>query len=150
MTKELIKSKDRKDEHGEVFTPHYIVKEMLDLLPPGILNDPYKTFLDPTCGNGNILVTILEDRLKNGLDPLLSASTLFGIDIQEDNVQDTRDRLIKLVPEASSIINKHIRCMDILEWLKNPHSPLVDWESDRPWPETLDTPSVHDVNSDFF
>ena len=147
---DLTKSKTRVDEHGEVFTPTYIVKEMLDLLPPGILNDPSKTFLDPTCGNGNILVTILEERLMLGLDPLLSVSTLYGIDIQEDNVQDTKDRLIKLVPQAKSIINKHIRCMDILEWQKNPSSPLVDWEIDGDWPEKLDAPSVHDVNSDFF
>jgi len=147
---DLIKSKERKDEHGEVFTPPNIVKEMLDLLPHGIISDQSKTFLDPTCGNGNILVTILEERLNRGLDPLLSASTLYGIDIQPDNVQDTKDRLIKLVPEASLIINKHIRCMDILEWLKNPHSHLVDWESANQWPLKLEIPSIHDVNSEFF
>jgi type I restriction-modification system DNA methylase subunit len=97
----MIKSKERKDENGEVFTPAYIVDEMLELLPDGILNDSSKTFLDPTCGNGNILVRILERRLELGLDPKESAETLYGYDLMQDNVDECIERINKLVPNAN-------------------------------------------------
>jgi len=102
-----IKSKERKDKLGEVFTPDYIIDEMLDHVP-NLLVDPDKTFLDPTCGNGNILVRILKTRLALGLDPVKSVSSLYGIDIMEDNVKDTHERLEELVPEAKDIIRRNI------------------------------------------
>ncbi len=107
-----IKSKERKDNLGEVFTPDYIIDEMLDHVPQ-LLVDPDKTFLDPTCGNGNILVRILKTRLALGLDPIKSVSSLYGIDIMEDNVRDTHQRLEELVPEAKEIIRSNIIQHDI-------------------------------------
>jgi type I restriction-modification system DNA methylase subunit len=109
MTKDFVKSKERKDENGEVFTPPYIVDEMLALLPEGILEDSSKTFLDPTCGNGNILVRILERRIELGLDPTESAETLYGYDLMQDNVDECIQRIKELAPLAtikSNILQK--------------------------------------------
>lgn len=62
-------------------------------------------FLEPACGNGNFLTAILERKLtvvekryrKSQLDferyAILAISSIYGIDILEDNVQHCRDRL---------------------------------------------------------
>ena len=73
-----IKQKERVQKYGEVFTPSNIVKDMLDLLPVAdggkslVTNTktktkkPYisSTFLEPSCGDGNFLVEILNRKLK--------------------------------------------------------------------------------------
>ena len=61
---ELIKSKDRVQKHGEVFTPAWMVDQMLDT--PGVkeaCQDIYATFLEPSAGDGNFLQAILERKL---------------------------------------------------------------------------------------
>ena len=121
MSKEVIvKSKDRKDDNGEVFTPAYIVDEMLEHLPEGILTDPTKTFLDPTCGNGNILVQILKRRIEHGLDPTTSCNSLYGVDLMQENIDEARKRLLELAPESKPNL-KQCDFFDI-NWKK-------DWES---------------------
>lgn len=44
-------SKDKSNEHGEVFTPQSLIKEMLGSLDEDAFTDPSKTFLDPCAGN---------------------------------------------------------------------------------------------------
>ena len=112
MTNKYVKSKDRKDENGEVFTPSYIVDEMLELLPEGVLNNPDKTFLDPTCGNGNILVRILERRIELGLDPIKSCESLYGLELMQDNVDECINRLKELAPGSKPNI-KQINFFDV-------------------------------------
>ena len=96
----LIKSKSRVQKHGEVFTPKKIVKLMLD--QPGIkeaCEDLTATFLEPAAGEGAFLVAILERKLKMVAKKfnksikqfenysLLALSTLYGIELLEDNAQ---------------------------------------------------------------
>ncbi|MCZ0716819.1 N-6 DNA methylase [Aerococcus kribbianus] len=99
--KKLIKSNDRVKQHGEVFTPDWMVQKMLDI--PEIKNatESYtKTFLEPAAGDGNFLVAILERKLasvkKEFLNKTLieyeshalyALSTLYGIELLEDNAQ---------------------------------------------------------------
>ena len=57
------------------------------------------TFLEPACGTGNFLVEILERKFspcKTIDDGLTAISSIFGIDIQGDNVLETRERLLKM------------------------------------------------------
>lgn len=62
---EQIKSKTRVKERGEVFTAEREVKAMCDLIPENeIWSDITKTFLEPSCGNGNFLVEIFGRKLK--------------------------------------------------------------------------------------
>lgn len=61
----LIKSKERVQQHGEVFTPQWMVQKMLDV--EGIkqaCENIDATFLEPAAGDGNFLVAILERKLK--------------------------------------------------------------------------------------
>ncbi len=65
MEENLIKSKQRVQKHGEVFTPAWMVQKMLDT--PGVkeaCESVYKTFLEPSAGDGNFLQAILERKLK--------------------------------------------------------------------------------------
>lgn len=95
----LIKSKERVKKHGEVFTPKWVVDMMLD--QPGIkeaTKDLKTTFLEPSAGEGAFLIEILNRRLKLAdkmsssfkeyeENALIGLSTLYGIELLEDNVE---------------------------------------------------------------
>ena len=48
---------------GEVFTPTPLVQEILDQLDPVLFTDPAKTFIDPSCGDGQFLSEVLIRKL---------------------------------------------------------------------------------------
>lgn len=58
----LVKSKQRVTDHGEVFTPPWLVEKMLDLVQ-GETERIDARFLEPACGSGNFLVPILQRKL---------------------------------------------------------------------------------------
>jgi type I restriction-modification system DNA methylase subunit len=58
----LIKSKKRVADHGEVFTPPWLVERMLELVK-GERDRIDSRFLEPACGSGNFLVSILRHKL---------------------------------------------------------------------------------------
>lgn len=104
MKKQLTKSKQRVKDHGEVFTPDFIVNDMLDL----VYNETQRIesrFLEPACGDGNFLIKILERKLNvvekkyksNQFDyekyALLAVSSLYGVELLEDNTVKARERL---------------------------------------------------------
>jgi len=115
MTEKLVRSKVRVKELGEVFTPAALVSEMLDKLPADCWL-PEKTWLEPSCGTGNFLVQILERKLKAGHPPLQALSTIYGVDIMEDNIQIARARLLEMCPVAGAeaILHKNIVVADAL------------------------------------
>ncbi|MBO7380700.1 MAG: hypothetical protein J6U05_03390 [Neisseriaceae bacterium] len=103
----LIKSRDRVQEHGEVFTPAFIVADMLALVESKVKNIESR-FLEPACGDGNFLAAILEARL-NLLDKkyrchqpewerqaFFAVSSLYGIELLQDNVERCRRRLFSV------------------------------------------------------
>ncbi|GAP07851.1 hypothetical protein ATHL_02740 [Anaerolinea thermolimosa] len=102
--KELIKSKQRVADYGEVLTPPHIVDAMLDLVKQETERIDSR-FLEPACGTGNFLVEVLRRKLKivekryarSQLDyeryAVLAVSSLYGIDILEDNAAECRQRL---------------------------------------------------------
>ena len=107
MTNSQTKSKERVRERGEVFTAEREVKAMCDL----VKNETERIdsrFLEPTCGDGNFLAEILTRKLevvkrkykKSTLDyeknAVLVISSVYGVDIMQDNVLACRDRLFKL------------------------------------------------------
>ena len=122
----LIKSKARVKELGEVFTPAALVTEMLDKLPADCWL-PDKTFLEPSCGNGNFLVQILQRKLNNNHQPLQALSTIYGVDIMKDNVVESRKRMLQIaidggldwegpdLRKAVKILKRNIRQGNTLE-----------------------------------
>lgn len=100
MEEKLIKSRERVKNHGEVFTPKFIVHKMLSL--PGVQEaktDITKTVLEPSAGEGIFLVELLKMRLdylikkyKQDIigyenDSLMALTTLYGVELLEDNSQ---------------------------------------------------------------
>lgn len=110
----LIKSRERVKQFGEVYTPAWMVSDMCDMVPQLRLDDTtYSledklnfTVLEPTCGNGNFLVELLRRKLHFAFsadeDDLVinlfkAVSSLQGIDIQRDNVIETRERMHDII-----------------------------------------------------
>ena len=99
-----IKSKQRVVDFGEVYTNEREVNAMLDLVKHEA-NRIESRFLEPAAGNGNFLIKILERKLKvvhrrykqsqseYERYAFLALSSIYGIDIQEDNVEECRERL---------------------------------------------------------
>ena len=95
----MSKTKERVKQTGEVFTPEWLVDEMLDKLPQSLFKDPAKTYLDPACGDGNILVRVVRRKIDNGSTPLQALQTTFGVDIMPDNIQQCRKRVFAIAFE---------------------------------------------------
>ena len=107
MTNSQTKSKERVREHGEVFTAEREVKAMCDLVKDETERIDSR-FLEPACGDGNFLAEILTRKLevvkrkykKSTLDyeknAVLAISSVYGVDIMQDNVLACRDRLFKI------------------------------------------------------
>lgn len=132
MSEQLIKSKQRVKDFAEVFTPAHIVKDMCNLVPEEMWISVDTTFLEPACGTGNFLAEILERKFKlcqSWEDGLRALKSVYGMDIQQDNVEETKQRLfdmyIKQHPKspavsgliAAQILENNIVCGDFIkEW----------------------------------
>ena len=103
-------SKKRVSDHGEVFTAKREVNAMLDLVKQETQRIDSR-FLEPACGTGNFLAEVLErklfvvdDRYRNSqLEyeryAVIAVSSIYGIDILEDNVIECRNRLFNIFSE---------------------------------------------------
>lgn len=106
----LIKSKDRVADHGEVFTPAWMVEAMLDLVKAETERIDSR-FLEPACGDGNFLVRVLQRKLaavelkfaKNDFErrhyALLGLMCIYGIELLPDNIAECRANLLAVFGE---------------------------------------------------
>jgi len=106
----LVKSKQRVADHGEVFTPAWMVEAMLDLVK-GETERIDSRFLEPACGDGNFLVQILRRKLaavelKYGKSDferrhyaLLGLMCVYGIELLPDNIVECRSNLLAIFAE---------------------------------------------------
>lgn len=101
---------------GEVFTPTPLVQEILDQLDQNLFKDPTKTFLDPTCGDGQFLGEVLIRKLENGIDFETALKTIYGVDLMEDNVKLCQDRLLCGQEQYRHIVEKNIVQADALKY----------------------------------
>ncbi|WIK84998.1 N-6 DNA methylase [Pseudoglutamicibacter albus] len=104
---QLVKSKQRVTDHGEVFTPTHIVEAMLDLVKDESERIDSR-FLEPACGEGAFLRQVLLHKLatvqerygKNEFErrhyALLALMCIYGIELLEDNAQICRDNLAEV------------------------------------------------------
>ena len=121
--KNMIKTVERKDRYGEVFTPEKTVNKMLNLVS-NELSRVDSRFLEPTCGNGNFLIAVLRKKLdyvyKNygsilyeyEQQLLLALGSIYGVDLLEDNVFECKERLLTLwlsfYKKGTDVINKDV------------------------------------------
>jgi hypothetical protein len=109
-----IKSKQRVADHGEVFTPAWLVEAMLDLVK-GETERIDARFLEPACGSGHFLVPILQRKLaavqlkydKSAFErrhyALLGLMCIYGIELLADNVAECRANLLATVAKYLAI-----------------------------------------------
>ena len=105
-----LKTKKRVADHGEVFTSEREVNAMLDLVKQETDRIESK-FLEPACGTGNFLAEILRRKLavvqkrykKSQLEfernAVIAVSSIYGIDLLEDNTTECRERLFNIFNE---------------------------------------------------
>jgi type I restriction-modification system DNA methylase subunit len=119
---------------NEVFTPTPMVQSCLDkITDQNVFIDKTKTFLDNSCGDGQFLSEVLIRKLENGIDFETALSTIYGIDLMEDNVELCRERLLCGQEDLRHIVEKNIVCADALRYhyrFDNSH-PYDDELKDR-------------------
>ncbi len=101
---------------GEVFTPTELVREMLEQIPIDQFQDPAKTFLDPSCGDGQFLGEVLIRKMQNGSTFEQALSTIYGVDLMQDNVNECRKRLLCGRTDLAHIVERNIVCHDALTY----------------------------------
>ena len=79
---------------GEVFTPTELVREVLENMDIEKFKDPNRTFLDPACGDGQFLGEVLIRKMENGSTFEQALSTIYGVDLMQDNIDECRKRLL--------------------------------------------------------
>lgn len=112
----ITRNQDRIDKTGEVFTPTPLVQEILDQLDPTLFTDPTKTFLDPSCGDGQFLGEVLIRKIENGSTFEQALSTIYGVDMMQDNVDLCRERLLCGREDLRHIVERNIVCHDALTY----------------------------------
>ena len=106
----IVKSKQRVADHGEVFTPAWMVEAMLNLVKDETERIDSR-FLEPACGSGNFLVQILRRKLaavelKYGKSDfgrrhyaLLALMCLYGIELLPDNIAECRANMLEILAD---------------------------------------------------
>lgn len=112
----VTRNKLRIKQNGEVFTPTKLVQEILDMLPEEVFKDPTKTFLDNSCGDGQFLGEVLIRKMQYGATFEQALSTIYGVDIMQDNVEICRQRLLCGRKDLEHIVRKNIVCQNALAY----------------------------------
>src|SRR3982750_4558837 len=109
-----VKAKQRVADHGEVFTPAWMVEAMLDLVK-GETERIDSRFLEPACGSGNFLVRVLQRKLaavelKFGKSEferrhfaLLALMCTYGIELLVDNIAECRANMLEIFADYLNI-----------------------------------------------
>ena len=114
----LVKSKQRVADHGEVFTPAWMVEAMLDLVKDETERIDSR-FLEPACGSGNFIVQILQRKLaavelkfgKSDFErqhyALLGLMCIYGIELLADNIAECRANMLDVFAGHLNIDETH-------------------------------------------
>jgi len=104
----LVRSRQRVADHGEVFTPAWMVDDMLDMVADEACRIESR-FLEPACGSGNFLREVLRRKLlevkrRYGNDDFnkthyaaLAVMSIYGIELLEDNASECRQNLLDVL-----------------------------------------------------
>jgi hypothetical protein len=145
----LIKTRQRVADHGEVFTPAWMVEAMLDLVR-GETERIDSRFLEPACGSGNFLVQVLRRKLlaverkfgKSDFErthyALLALMCIYGIELLPDNIAECRANLLEILAEylhveeaddryraASYVLSRNVVHGDALTMRANDGQPIT-------------------------
>lgn len=145
----LVKSKRRVADHGEVFTPPWLVEKMLDLVKSETERIDSRV-LEPACGSGNFLVPVLQRKLaaveakygKSAFEKrqyaLLAVMCTYGIELLADNIGECRANMLEVFADylsldetdelyraASRVLSQNLVHGDALTMLTDDGSPIT-------------------------
>ena len=145
----LVKSKQRVADHGEVFTPAWMVEAMLDLVKDETERIDSR-FLEPACGSGNFMIQILRRKLaavelrygKSDFErrhyALLALMCIYGIELLADNIAECRANVLEvfsgylqldeaddLYQAASHVLSQNLVHGDALTMLDSNKQPIT-------------------------
>lgn len=149
MTERHVKSKQRVADHGEVFTPAWLVEAMLDLVK-GETERIDARFLEPACGSGNFLVQVLRRKLaaverkfaRSDFEKrhyaLLGLMCIYGVELLDDNIAECRENLLEIFADylnldksddlyraASYVLSQNLVHGDALSMLTSDGEPIT-------------------------
>ena len=144
-----VRSKQRVADHGEVFTPNWMVETMLDLVK-GETERIDARVLEPACGSGNFLVPVLRRKLaavqlkfgKSDFEKkqyaLLGVMCIYGIELLQDNIDECRANLLEILADylaldqsgelykaASNVLSHNLVHGDALTMRTSQGEPIV-------------------------
>jgi len=145
----LIKSRKRVADHGEVFTPAWLVDAMLDLVKDESERIDSR-FLEPACGSGNFIVNVLQRKLaaveckfgKSDFEKqhyaLLALMCIYGIELLPDNIAECRANMLEILADylqieepddlcraASYVLSQNLVHGDALTMLASDGQPIT-------------------------
>lgn len=134
------KRKERHKVTQEDFTPPQIV-ELLCQGSEELFTDFSKTFCDPCCGIGNILLYILRKRLehcKTQKECIQAIETCYGTELMDDNTEECKEHIYNLIKEFNfnvdnkikDIVNHNIVCTDTFKWNYELWQPIIEEHCD--------------------
>jgi hypothetical protein len=145
----FVKSKQRVADHGEVFTPAWMVEAMLDLVKAETERIDSRV-LEPACGSGNFLVPVLRRKLaavelkfgksefEKGHYALFGLMCVYGIELLDDNVAECQKNMLEILAEylgvdeqddlhraAAYVLSQNIVHGDALTMLTSTGQPIT-------------------------
>jgi len=107
---DILRSDDRIDSTGEVFTPIKLCAEMVSEIPESVLKNDKSTFLDNSAGSGNFLLALQTELLKYHELSHINDNMLYAVELMEDNHAE----LCKNI--GVSVDHPHYVCANALEY----------------------------------
>jgi hypothetical protein len=110
----IERDKTRIKSTSEVFTPTNLATDLVNKF----INEEtiHDNFLDPSCGDGQILSEILIRKMQSGMTHEEALQTIYGVDIMQDNINECRARLLCGQEHLQHIVGKNIVCADALTY----------------------------------
>lgn len=107
---DIDRSNLRIDSTGEIFTPLELCQQMVNKIPKTVLENPNSTFLDPSAGNGNFLIVLLNELTNYHSKEHILNHMLYAVELMEDNHKEMCKRL------GVSVTHPHFVCADSLTY----------------------------------
>jgi len=107
---EVVRSDERIDQTGEVFTPAELCVQMVSEIPESILKDKNSTFLDNSAGSGNFVLALQTELLKYPSLSHINDNMLYAVELMADNHAEMCNRL------GVSVDHPHFVCHNALEY----------------------------------
>lgn len=126
---QLTISKERVSKHGEVFTPSWVVNEMIDMVLRESGKSIYGTWFEPAFGRGAFLTEILRRKLEAGMSEEDACKTIYGVELLKDNYEFTIALLVSMCngKDVEPILRTNLLCGDTLRDMRS--LVFKDWKT---------------------